>query len=331
MSVNTTSEQRYVAPTGYVGFDTITSQIEHRLLKKGFQFNIMVVGHSGLGKSTLINTLFASHLVNSATGRDITKEPISKTTEITVSTHSLVEDRVRLNINVIDTPGFGDQVNDDKAWEPIVKYIKEQHSQYLRRELTAQRERYIPDTRVHAVLYFIQPNGKGLTQLDIASLKRLTEIANVIPVIAKADTLTMDERATFRDIIQKQLQQYNFRIYPYQSEDLTEEELELNESIRSIIPFAVVGSEKEISVNGEMVRGRKTRWGAIVVEDINQCEFVFLREFLIRTHLQDLIETTSLVHYEGFRSRQLIALKENANTRASAAHMSQTSNTLLQR
>lgn len=92
----------------------------------------------------------------------------------------------------------------------------------------------------------------------------------------------------------------------------------LNKSIRSVIPFAVVGSEKEIEVNGETFRGRKSRWGAINVEDINQCDFVYLREYLIRTHLQDLIETTSFVHYEGFRSRQLIALKENANNRASS-------------
>lgn len=114
-----------INPSTYVGFDSITSQIEHRLLKRGFQFNIMVVGHSGLGKSTLINTLFASHLIDSSTGKDITQEPISKTTEIKVSSHSLLEDRVRLNVNVIDTPGFGDQINNDKVWEPIIKYIKE--------------------------------------------------------------------------------------------------------------------------------------------------------------------------------------------------------------
>lgn len=307
-----------IQPTSYVGFDTITSQIEHRLLKRGFQFNIMVVGHSGLGKSTLLNTLFASHLIDSATGVDITQSPVSKTTEMKVSSHTLLEDRVRLNVNVIDTPGFGDQINNNKVWEPIVKYIKEQYSQYLRKELTAQRDRYIRDTRVHAVLYFLQPNGKGLTALDIAALRRLTEIANVIPVIAKADTLTLEERAQFREIIQQEFKKHKFRIYPYDSEGLTEEELELNESIRSIVPFAVVGSETEIEVNGETFRGRKTRWGAINVEDINQCEFVYLREFLIRTHLEDLIETTSYIHYEGFRARQLIALKENASSRTSA-------------
>lgn len=30
----------------YVGFETITRQIEHKLLKRGFQFNVMVVGPS---------------------------------------------------------------------------------------------------------------------------------------------------------------------------------------------------------------------------------------------------------------------------------------------
>jgi hypothetical protein len=28
----------------YVGFDSITRQIEHKLLKRGFQFNVIVVG-----------------------------------------------------------------------------------------------------------------------------------------------------------------------------------------------------------------------------------------------------------------------------------------------
>lgn len=49
----------------------------------------------------------------------------------------------------------------------------------------------------------------------------------------------------------------------------------------------------------------------INVEDENHCEFVYLRNFLLRTHLQDLIESTSQIHYETFRAKQLLALKEN--------------------
>lgn len=48
----------------------------------------------------------------------------------------------------------------------------------------------------------------------------------------------------------------------------------------------------------------------INVEDEEHCEFVHLRNFLLRTHLQDLIETTSQIHYETFRTKQLLALKD---------------------
>lgn len=310
-----TFEVESVQPSSYVGFDTITNQIERRLLQRGFQFNIMTVGESGLGKTTLLNTLFAAHLIDPITGENLFASP-SKTTEINVTEHTLIEERVRLNINLIDTPGFADHIDNDRCWEPIVKYIKEQHSQYLRKELTAQRERNIKDTRVHVVVYFLNPsNAKtGLSTLDVVTLKKLSDVVNVVPVIGKADMLTLDERLHFRDLVKQQFEMNDIRIYPYDDiEDLTEDDVALNNSIKSIIPFAVVGAETELEINGELVRGRKNRWGAINIEDMNQCEFVYLREFLIRTHLQDLIETTSFVHYEKFRARQLIALKENAN------------------
>jgi len=89
-----------------------------------------------------------------------------------------------------------------------------------------------------------------------------------------------------------------------------------------MIPFAVVGSEKSIVVAGRQVRGRQNRWGVINVEDQNHCEFVFLRDFLTRTHLQDLIETTSQIHYETFRAKQLMALKENSNTQSNSRPIS---------
>ena len=49
-----------------------------------------------------------------------------------------------------------------------------------------------------------------------------------------------------------------------------------------MIPFAVVGSERNVVVDGKQVRGRKTRWGVINVEDERHCEFVYLRNFLTR-------------------------------------------------
>jgi septin 3/9/12 len=50
-----------------------------------------------------------------------------------------------------------------------------------------------------------------------------------------------------------------------------------------MIPFAVVGSERNVIIDGKTVRGRKTRWGVINVENEKHCEFVYLRNFLTRS------------------------------------------------
>lgn len=44
---------------------------------------------------------------------------------------------------------------------PILQ-IKDQHSAYLRKELTAMREKFIQDTRIHCCLFFINPTGHSL-------------------------------------------------------------------------------------------------------------------------------------------------------------------------
>ncbi|GAC75196.1 septin CDC10 and related P-loop GTPases [Moesziomyces antarcticus T-34] len=301
----------------YVGFDSITKQIESKLLKRGFQFNVMVVGQTGLGKSTLINTLFAAHLIDTK-GRFAADEVVSQTTEIHPVSHVIVENGVKLRLNIVDTPGYGDQVNNENCWDPIVKYIKDQHSAYLRKELTAMRDRYIVDTRIHCCLFFINPTGHGLRPIDVTVMKKLSDVVNVVPVIAKSDSLTMDERDLFKERIRAEMQYNNIRTYPFDNEEYEVEEQELNDRIRNLIPFAIVGSESTVVVDGKQVRGRKNRYGVVNVENESHCEFVHLRNFLTRTHLQDLIETTAQIHYEAFRSKQLLALKESSSKQQQA-------------
>ena len=47
---------------GYVGFANLPNQVHRKSVKKGFEFTMMVVGESGLGKSTLVNSLFLTDL-----------------------------------------------------------------------------------------------------------------------------------------------------------------------------------------------------------------------------------------------------------------------------
>lgn len=52
-----------IYPQSHVGFDSITSQIERKLLKRGFQFNVICVG-----KSALPHQLTASASINKRPG-----------------------------------------------------------------------------------------------------------------------------------------------------------------------------------------------------------------------------------------------------------------------
>uniref|UniRef100_A0A4W5P3F5 Neuronal-specific septin-3 n=1 Tax=Hucho hucho TaxID=62062 RepID=A0A4W5P3F5_9TELE len=289
---------------GYIGIDTIIEQMRKKTMKAGFDFNIMIVGHSGLGKSTLVNTLFKSQVSRWSSGWG-GEHKIPKTVEIKAVSHVIEEGGVKMKLTVIDTPGFGDQINNENCWDPISKYINEQYEKFLKEEVNIARKKRIPDTRVHCCLYFISPTGHSLRQLDIEFMKHLSRVVNIIPVIAKSDTMTPDEKNEFKHRVRKELETYGIEYYPQNEFDDDMEDKNENDKIREAMPFAVVGSDKEYQVNGKRVLGRKTAWGVVEVENPNHCEFALLRDFLIRSHLQDLKEVTHNIHYETYRARRL--------------------------
>ena len=79
-------------------------QIHRKSVKRGFDFTLMVVGEAGLGKSTLVNSLFLSDLY---TDRKIhpVDERLKKTVEIQKTTMEIEEKGVKLRLTIVDTPG----------------------------------------------------------------------------------------------------------------------------------------------------------------------------------------------------------------------------------
>lgn len=102
-----------------------------------------------------------------------------------------------VRLTVIDTPGFGDYVNNRDSWQPIIEFLDDQHESYMLQEQQPRRTDKI-DMRVHACLYFIRPTGHTLKPLDIEVMKRLSSRVNLIPVIAKADTLSPADLARYK-------------------------------------------------------------------------------------------------------------------------------------
>ena len=155
------------------------------------------LGESGLGKSTLVNTLFNTSLYPPRDRKGPSLDIIPKTVSIQSISADIEEAGVRLRLTVVDTPGFGDFVNNDESWRPIVDNIEQRYDAYLDAENKVNRMNIV-DNRIHACVFFIQPTGHSLKPLDIEVMRRLHNKVNLIPVIAKADTLTDEEIASFK-------------------------------------------------------------------------------------------------------------------------------------
>ena len=255
---------------------------------------------------------------------------IPKTVSIQSISADIEENGVRLRLTVVDTPGFGDFVNNDESWRPIVDDIERRFDAYLEAENKVNRMNII-DNRVHACVYFIQPTGHALKPLDIEVMRRLHTKVNLIPVIAKADTLTDEEISefkkrvslgiptlmhdfyqalTFSQQILADINHHQIQIFEGPRYELDDEEtIAENNEIMSKVPFAVVGANSEVTnADGRKVRGRRYPWGIIEVDNEEHCDFVKLRQMLIRTHMEELKEHTNNFLYENYRSDKLTAM-----------------------
>ena len=69
----------------------------------------------------------------------------------------------------------------------------------------------------------------------------------------------------------------------------------------------MVGSDQVVqSADGRPVRGRSYPWGVIEVDNEDHCDFVKLRQMLIRTFMEELREHTNTSLYENWRSEKLV-------------------------
>ncbi|KAH0615781.1 hypothetical protein JD844_026258 [Phrynosoma platyrhinos] len=365
---------RNLSLSGHVGFDSLPDQLVNKSTSQGFCFNILCVGETGIGKSTLMDTLFNTKFESDPATHN---EPGVR---LKARSYELQESNVRLKLTIVDTVGFGDQINKDDSYKPIVEYIDAQFEAYLQEELKIKRSLFnYHDTRIHACLYFIAPTGHSLKSLDLVTMKKLdskleaileyrlakrkmeahledtrlarlvlddveavnrkyhmrhrqqgqfqrkevkshhkvqlyehfhndnvplsTLAVNIIPIIAKADTIAKNELHKFKSKIMSELVSNGVQIYQFPTDEETVAEINATMSVH--LPFAVVGSTEEVKIGNKMAKARQYPWGVVQVENENHCDFVKLREMLIRVNMEDLREQTHSRHYELYRRCKL--------------------------
>ena len=155
---------------------------------QGESITIMAVGESGVGKTSFFSNLFHTQL------RPNTMRTLKKTTSIDEQTVTFNWDGLPFSAKLVDSPGYGDTIDLTTTFRVATNYIESCFNRNLAQEARAKRQ--LPHERerhlgIDVILYFFAPHRcKGA---DVAFLQRLKNKAPIVPILAKADTMTSEE------------------------------------------------------------------------------------------------------------------------------------------
>lgn len=278
-----------------IGLSCLPEQRQSFSQKLGGQFNLMVAGAIGLGKTTFINTLFNENLF------DIHHYPSKD--GLSITRFELLEQNFPLRLNIVESSGLGQHINNEGSWIPFANYIDDQFKTYLFQEQQPDRSSKY-DNRIHCCIYFLPPNLKQVTPLDLNALKALTSRVNVIPVIGKSDCMNSQELKVYKETLSNYFVEHEIKFCDF----LNDEELSMR--INESLPYAIIGSN-EVSKNNTRIR--KYPWGTIEVNDPKYCQFGLLSRILIEENMLDFLLSTEN-HYEVFRNQFLEDVLTKNNT-----------------
>lgn len=191
-----------------------------------------------------------------------------------------------------------------------MSYLEARFDELLTARSRVNRDPKFSDTCVHVALYFIEPTGHGLQQLDIDTMIAMSACVNVIPVIAKADTLTKSEIAENKQLIMRDIRRFKIKIFDFPYDEGDDEAREQCEELKALLPFAIIGAKGR-------GRSRQYPWGTFNPEDTELCDFAILKSVLFGSHFEELRDITYNKHYETYRTAKL-SQEERERQRLSA-------------
>ena len=260
-----------------------------KLKPRVVSFNVMVAGLSGLGKTTTCNMLF-----DAWQGNKKRTEPKLRRATPHVDVSRKIErydERTNtiLRVRVVDTPGFGNNIDHKHAVRPITNYIRKCRDQQFRAQMGARNDHQTSDKLIHVCVYFISPHR--FLEIDRHFLKNVQGELAIIPVIAKTDTLTDEELAEYRAMLQKEFKENNIEVYDFG---------EMGDTGK--LSFAR-GRERGEPL-GIIARDGHYPWGTSEFELAEHSDFSLLQDLLLSEHTEPLVEH-ALKRYARYRARRV--------------------------
>lgn len=158
-------------------------------------YNIAIIGQTGVGKSSLINYLFGSEVTKSGIGRPVT----------TNGFHEINHKIKDMTVKIYDSWGL--EVGKEEQW------LKELNTELKNRGIDKPASDWF-----HSIFYCIAASGGRIQDADSKIVKKLiNENYKVSIILTKADSLTEEEEAEFIKVIAHELGN-NMAIIPVCSE-----------------------------------------------------------------------------------------------------------------
>ncbi|KAL5268836.1 hypothetical protein ACHWQZ_G002618 [Mnemiopsis leidyi] len=269
------------------------------------RYNVLVVGESRLGKTTIIQQLLQTQRISKARSSPADNKvgPFACRKESIIETMLLKHKRSKLVLSLIETPGFGPSSMGTDCWQPVMDEIKGRISKYMSEENSINR-RIVVDHRIHCCIYFLSPFASGLRPVDIEFMKTTCKLVNIIPVIAKVDTMTTQECKKLKVKIIEDCEKNDISIFNPELFDL-----------QSVIapPYSVIGGDAVVYSEAGQKIGRQYPWGFAEVNNEEHCDYITLHDILLKTCIEDFIEYTDNVLYENYRMNHLKSLDLNSS------------------
>ncbi|OMJ69558.1 hypothetical protein SteCoe_32676 [Stentor coeruleus] len=263
--------------------DLINEALIQRL-NKLINYNLLFLGDSNIGKTSLVNSILTQHfgIINIKTDKP------NPTRTFLEYTESIYHNDLELKIKLIDSPGYGFFTTKDKWLESIVQLIISKALEYKKNKALIPKKQ-LEDPRIHAAFFMVE--GPRCKENDLFLMHHLQKYISIIPIIAKADSYSSNELIQVKGNFICQCAEAGIEFYDIAKDIGDDNKVLSSENLGPIPPFAVISAGHPTEIDGKIIYLRNYSWGHCDIYDKSCSDFKMFCQILFGKLVVPIVET----------------------------------------